>query len=45
MDAIRRRTDRVQRPIAGTAAAIAADSGAEVRVELMGTSLMFGGSA
>jgi hypothetical protein len=43
MHAIRRRTDRVQRPIAGIAAAIAADGGAEVRVELVGTSLMFGG--
>jgi hypothetical protein len=43
MDAIRRRTDRVQLPIAGIAAAIAADSGAEVRVEPVGMSLMFGG--
>jgi len=45
MDAIRRRTDRVQRPIAGIAAAIAADGGAEVRVEPAGTSVMFGASA
>jgi len=45
MDAIRRRTDRVQQPIAGIAAAIAADGGAEVRVEPAGTSVMFGASA